>query len=105
MLGNIFMRTRLPYLLLRKSDGKFLVLDRRYEPIGEPIKFERFGKAKMRKLSCHDDKQYNYFINQEELKIFFYSDSCHPAVSKANMKSYMDKLAILALLNTVIIYN
>lgn len=105
MLKNTFMRTRLPYLLRREPDGKFSVLDRRYELIGEPIKFERFGKARMRKLSCHDDKQYSYFINQEELKIYFYSDSCHPAVSKANMKSYMDKLAILALLNTVITYN
>lgn len=93
-----------PYCLQRKEDGRYAVLNRDYKPVGNVAQnFEKFpdpddypflvnlkglNKAKAAKLS--------YEGNADTDCIYLYNDGCNPTSSKDNMKSYLEKLEILA---------
>jgi hypothetical protein len=91
----------LPYVLQRQSDGRYIVLNREYKPVGfwtranivyedHPVllKLPGLKVAVAKKLSWNADS------NVEE--IFLYSDSCVPTSSTANMNAYLERLARLA---------
>jgi hypothetical protein len=99
-----FRSVHLPYCLTRQSDGRYVVLNREYKPLGfqteEFVKYEDYPIAvkikgltplKASKLSCKGSSDID--------NIFLYNDGCIPTRSPAFMKTYLDRLAILAKLN------
>ncbi|CDH43252.1 hypothetical protein [Candidatus Contendibacter odensensis] len=96
-----FRSVFMPYCLVKQANGKYVVLNREYKPIGffttEWINYEDYpiaveiegiGPATAKKLSvtCESDIE----------KIFLYNDGCVPTQSDKNMKNYLKKLEILA---------
>jgi hypothetical protein len=99
-LGD-FRAVFLPYCLQKQEDGRYAVLNREYKPVGfytkDWVKYEEhpvlvklkgLTKAKSAKLSDKGE------TNLDE--IFLYNDATNPVRSKANMRSYLTKLEILA---------
>ena len=99
-LGD-FRAVFLPYCLQKQEDGRYAVLNREYKPVGfftrewikyeeHPVlvKFKGLTKAKAAKLSDKGEANLD--------QIFLYNDATNPVRSKANMRSYLAKLEILA---------
>ena len=96
-----FRSVFMPYCLEKQEDGKYVVLNREYKPVGfftkKFIKYSDYpvsvalkgiGPATAKKLSYSGDG------NLE--KIHLYNDGCVPTQSDQNMQKYLAKLAILA---------
>ncbi len=101
MALNDFREVFLPYCLKKQSDGRYVVLNREYKPIGfktrENIKYEEYpicvdlkgiGSATTTKLSYKGDS------NTDE--IYLYNNSCVPTANAEHMKNYLKRLEILA---------
>lgn len=101
MALNNFRALFFPYCLDKQSDGRYVVLNREYKPIGfktrEHIKYEDYpvcvglkgiGSATAAKLS--------YKGNSNTDRIYLYNDGCVPTESAEPMKNYLDRLEILA---------
>jgi hypothetical protein len=93
-----------PYCLQKQKDGRYAVLNREYKPVGfyttDWVKYEEhpvlvklkgLTKSKAAKLSDKGE------ANLDEISL--YSDATNPVRSKANMRSYLAKLEILASLS------
>lgn len=98
---NDFRSVHLPYCLQRQPDGRHVVLNREYKPLGfnsnahvnyedYPIlfKMERFTEAVAMRVSCNGSRDRN--------QVLLYNDGCFPTSSAKNMKAYLERLAILA---------
>lgn len=96
-----FRSVFMPYCIRKQSDGRYVVLNRAYKPVGfatsDFVKYEEhpvavhlegIGPATAAKLSWSGDK------NTDE--IFLYNDGCIPTSSAGNMNQYLSKLQILA---------
>jgi hypothetical protein len=91
----------LPYCLIRQPDGRYIVLNREYKPLGFytqdwvdyeaypiAVSFRKFTKKTAARLSWAGSK------NLEQ--IFLYDGSCIPTVSTRFMEAYLKRLGILA---------
>ena len=98
-----FRRVFFPYCLTRLEDGRYVVLNRDYKPLGfltsewveyteypVCVKLKGLGAAKARRLSCDGSEKLD--------RIYLYKDGCVPTRSPAAMESYMKKLQLLATL-------
>jgi hypothetical protein len=101
MALNDFRAVFLPYCLDKQSDGRYVVLNREYKPIGfktrENIKYEDYpicvelkgiGPVTAAKLSFEGDPNTD--------RIYLYNDGCVPTQSAEHMKNYLERLKILA---------
>ncbi|PSB16982.1 hypothetical protein C7B65_19995 [Phormidesmis priestleyi ULC007] len=106
MALNDFREVFLPYCLKKQDDGRYVVLNREYKPIGfknrENVKYEDYpicvelkgiGSATAAKLSYKGDSSMD--------NIYLYNDSCVPTESAEHMKNYLKRLEILAKLKVV----
>jgi hypothetical protein len=92
----------MPYCLQRLKDGGYLLLNRRYKPLGvlsgewvdydsHPSKFRlkrALSDAQIANLDCAGRNNADC--------IYFYDDASVPTASDANWKAYSDRLAKLA---------
>jgi hypothetical protein len=91
----------LPYVINQLDDGRYVVLNREYKPIGFrtrdhvdysaypiAVRFKQLTKATAQKLSFNGSEDLN--------RITLYNDGCIPTHSAANMEAYLARLAILA---------
>ena len=92
-----------PYCLECLEDGRYVVLNRAYKPLGfltskwveyteypVCVKLNGLGPVKARRLSHNGSEKLD--------RIYLYNDGCVPTRSPAAMKSYMKKLQLLATL-------
>lgn len=98
---NDFRSVFMPYCLAKQKDGRYVVLNREYKPVGfftrDFVKYEEhpvsvhlegIGAATAAKLSWEGSENTD--------KIFLYNDGSLPTASASNMKVYLAKLQILA---------
>lgn len=96
-----FRSIYLPYCLKRLKDGKYIVLNREYKPLGfntdihveyedYPISAKIKGITKKTAAEISIDKSSN--LDQ----IYFYNDATNPSSNSKNMKEYLKKLEKLA---------
>lgn len=91
----------MPYCLDRQPDGRYAVLNRRYKPVGfvtsewvdyaaHPVlvRVKGLDPATAARLSIDGRGDLD--------RIYLYNDATCPTASAANMRLYLDRLAILA---------
>lgn len=96
-----FRAVYLPYCLQRLEDGRHVVLNRAYKPLGflskDHVVYEEYpvaveikgiGPAVAAKLSWKGDSNID--------TIYLYNDETNPINSDANMDAYLERLRILA---------
>jgi len=101
MATNDFRAVFFPYCLEKQSDGRYVVLNRKYKPIGfktrDKVKYEDYpicvelkglGSITATKLSYNGDSSTDI--------IYLYNDGCVPTASAEHMKNYLRRLEILA---------
>jgi len=93
--------THLPYCLARQNDGRYVVLNRDYKPIGfRTTEHEDYSKhpiaVKISRLSARTAARLSHNNDQRVDRIYLYDDACIPTSSSEHMAAYLQRLAILA---------
>lgn len=91
----------LPYCLIRQADGRYVITNREYKPLGfmtekwvdyaqHPIAYRIKGltEKKAAQLSARGEAKLD--------RIYLYNDGCVPTHSKQDMQAYLERLAVLA---------
>ena len=89
----------LPYCLEQVSNGKWVILNRRYKPLGMTksthIDYEPWA-VKLKGLTASVATKISWNNEPAREKIWLYNDGCVPTDSEANMEAYLSRLAVLA---------
>lgn len=90
--------THFVYCVMRVEGNRYVLLNRRYKPIGyngdDYVDYDEYAV----KLKGLTQKKANTIENRGYANldaIYLYDDGCVPTNSKANMDSYLKRLAIL----------
>lgn len=91
----------LPYCIQRQPDGRYVVLNRNYKPLGfrtaDFLEYEQYPIAvKFKGLTPKKAASLSARGSENLEAITLYNDSCIPTASAANMKAYLSRLEILA---------
>ncbi len=91
-------RTHFVYCVKRIEDGRYVLLNRHYKPLGTVdrstwVNYEDHAiKLRMTQKIANS---ISWEENTSVENIFLYNDGCIPTTSTENMESYLKKLAIL----------
>lgn len=96
-----FRSVHLPYCLKRQDDGKYIVLNREYNPLGFVVKQDYHCDdypiaVKIKGLTALKASKISHNGSDDLDEIFLYNDACLPDASDENMQAYFERLAILA---------
>lgn len=96
-----FRSVHLPYLLQRQPDGRYVVLNREYKPLGfqtkEHYNYDDYPIAvKIKGLTTLRISKISFDGSTDAESIYLYNDGCIPTDSAAAMNAYLARLAILA---------
>jgi hypothetical protein len=93
---SIFM----PYCLIRLDDGRYIVVNRNYKPLGitsgDYVIYETHPSAAKLKITAATAKKLSWAGSDALARIYLYNDGCIPTDGKANMDAYLSKLSVLA---------
>lgn len=90
-----------PYCMRRRDDGTYEFLNREYQPLG----FNEQGHGTRADLPIYSHvkgltkaraAKISYSGSDSIDRIYLYNDGCVPTHSAADMKAYLDRLAVLA---------
>lgn len=101
MAYNNFSALFLPYCLQKQSDGRYVVLNRRYKPLGfntlKHIDYEEYPICvKLKEIDSKIAANLSWNGDSNTDSIYLYNDGCIPTNSYENMKNYLKRLEILA---------
>lgn len=89
----------LPYCLQRIDDGRYVVLNRQYKPLGRTgerwVEYADFAVA-IPQLDAAAARQLSHAGSDALDRIFLYRDACKPTASAADWAAYAARLAKLA---------
>lgn len=88
----------LPYSLQQQSDGRFVLLDRGYNPLGVDCGMISSYETSSFRLYRLSDKTIDALTNakaQDPHMIWLYNDASKPVSSQSNMEDYLNKLKLL----------
>lgn len=89
----------LPYCLKRLEDGRYIILNRRYKPLGvggnEWVVYETHPSAGNIKITPAIARKLSWKGSDDVDFIHLYSDSCIPADSDVHLRSYSERLSVL----------
>lgn len=93
----------LPYCLQRLKDGRYIVLNRYYKPLGMPrgdfMDYEGHATAHAIKgVTAAKAKALSHDADEGVDCIYLYNDGCVPTDSAANWTAYSKRLQLLAAL-------
>ena len=105
MLHGELRLTHFPYCLQRQEDGRYVLLNRNYKPVGfftsEWITYEDYPiGVKVKGLTAAVAARLDYQGRNDLDRIYLYNDGCVPTASDANMQQYLKRLGILMSLRT-----
>ena len=99
MLNKNFMSVYMPYCLEKRADGTYVVLNRKYKPIGiettEKVKYEDHPAVK--RISPSTAKKLSHSGSNELDKIYLYDDRTNPTNAKEDMEAYLKRVGMLAM--------
>ena len=97
-----FRAIAFPYCLQRQSNGRWVVLNRRYKPIGfNTSDWINYGDHPVEtNIAITSDviEKLGGFDSPDKDRVYLYGDGTNPVRSKVNMDLYLEKLRILAAL-------
>lgn len=96
-----FRSVHLPYCLIKQADGKYVVLNREYKPIGfktgDWVDYDKYPVAvKIKGLTAKVVAKVSCKKGANLEKIYLYDDGCIPTKSAKNMQAYLERLEVLA---------
>lgn len=99
-----FRSVFMPYCLRKQPDGRYVVLNREYKPVGfftrDFVKYEEHPVAvHLAGIKATTAAKLSWSGDANPDEIFLYNDGCVPTDSAENMKKYLAKLQILAKLS------
>jgi hypothetical protein len=93
-------RIALPYCIQKQEDGSYVVLNRKYKPIGFlteerldygkypiQVRFKGLKEKTIRRISVDGDP--------DDGAIYLYGDGSKPTQSAKNMRDYLERLSVL----------
>ena len=94
--GSVFF----PYCLDRFPDGRYVVLNREYKPVGfkteDLVDYSNFPVCVgIKGLGPRIGNRLSYDGTYNPERIYLYDDASNPFISKANMNVYLEKLSLL----------
>lgn len=98
-----FRQVFLPYCINRLQDGRYIVLNRLYKPLGihsrDWVVYETHPSAvKITGLTAAAAKKISFRGDDALDRIYLYNDGCKPTISKETMDAYSKRLSVLAAL-------
>lgn len=97
-MGHI-RSSHMPYCIQRLEDGRYIILNRHYKPLGETgrdwITYETHPTACALQISPRQAAQIDRDGRGSLDCIYLYDDGCIPTDSAAHMQAYLDRLAVL----------
>jgi len=94
--------THFPYCVKRLKDGRYIILNRRYKPLGNQthdyITYETDPSAVALTITPAIAKKLSWKEESNVDVIHLYNDGCIPTESAAHMAAYCKRLAVLAAL-------
>ncbi|MBD2246642.1 hypothetical protein [Nostoc sp. FACHB-888] len=100
MALNDFRSVFLPYCLEKQSDGRYVVLNREYKPVGfktrEHIEYQDYISVELKGIGLATVAKLSYNSDSNTDRIYLYNDGCVPTESPEYMKNYLKRLEILA---------
>lgn len=95
------IRTHFPYCLMRQQDGRYVLVNRNYKPLGfdtnEWAIYEQFPIAvKIRQLGPREAARISYSGKADVDDIYLYNDGCAPWISPQHFKAYLARLERVA---------
>lgn len=86
----------LPYCIQRLSDDRYIVLNRKYKPLGvrgnDHVVYEEHPAAAKIKITASDARKISHSGSDDLSAIFLYDDATNPSTSKENMHGYSIRL-------------
>ena len=90
----------MPYCLNKLSDGRYIVLNSDYKPLGysksEFVNYQDHPSAQNIKITKSTAKKLSYCGDDDIESIMLYNDGCTPTRTKKDMDSYLEKLEVLS---------
>ena len=95
-----FRSVFMPYCLDKQEDGRYVVLNREYKPIGFNVKdFFNYKEypicSNIAGITPKLAAKLSWSKSEDTKRIYLYNDSCIPTDSAANMKAYLSRLQLL----------
>ncbi len=95
--------SHMPYCIQRLEDGRYIVLNRYYKPLGEArsdwVTYETHPTTCALQISAKQAAQISWDGRSSLDRIYLYNDGCIPTESEAHMKAYLSRLAVLMTLS------
>jgi len=96
---NLFLNICLPYILKQQNNGTYVVLNRRYKPLGfHTNEFVDYPEYPIQHLICLPKEVSDQLIpgkGDNSGSFYLYTDETSPLNNAKNWISYSDKLALL----------
>jgi hypothetical protein len=100
MALNEIRALHLPYCLERRTDGRYVILNRRYKPLGfttrEHVNYDAYPIAvKFKRLTRVTAARLSVRGSEDLEKIWLYDDATVPTGSARNIRQYLERLKLL----------
>lgn len=90
-----------PYCLQKLPDGRYIVLNRYYKPLGLPnttdwVDYEKHPSAVKLRISAATAQKLSWEHKSKTSPIYLYNDATIPDKAAAHWSSYAERLKVLA---------
>ncbi|XKE45732.1 hypothetical protein LG302_00905 [Halomonas organivorans] len=100
MLADTLRHTHLPYCLLLQEDGRYVITNRNYKPIGfmtgQWVDYDQYPVAvRLKGMTQELLGKLDHRGRADSDRIYLYGDGTSPDLGKAEAQAYFERLALL----------
>jgi len=93
-------RIAFPYCIEKQEDGSYVVLNRKYKPIGfspgEFLDYEKYPiRVRFKRLKEKTIRRISVDGDPNDQAIYLYGDGSKPTQNAKNMRDYLERLSVL----------